>query len=629
MLEAKASHAAGTGALSIEERVDQFVERQRQQQEKLELEKRRRNMTIAEMVKQAKPLPAEVVDNIFSPYLLQKIDGDSVELVKKRLHAMRLKINTLDVKKRFLILETTDFFRSRISIGKLIPAILLLQDTDKKKAFFQFVIPTFKSINKNVETLVSTTELFTQETLHLNRGSLYSFISDLAKIILPIFKPEYLKRFSNIVSPVELLTVALKPFNPANLKKDGPHFAQVIDDNARIQKILLDFVVAIQSHEALFNYALKRHGYYKLFLNRLTDNDRFENQSPFLISKILAGCFMANTQIKPNTTLIDAMVDKQRYAAPATVKAKRSFIDRLAPSTIVNIINQFKTHFKLLLKGTGSDEFADVMDLSVKSILKKVWTGFTKLADDGLSMITAPFEILINQIKRTFLSFVEDEKKEEEQAKRNLNKPVTTIIPKRQEHLAHLKKHYMMVKPDIIGFRGASEGANQKDFAYNSRFFRKGEITMLEFTFCFSRLFEHLIKNNTKKVLKIEHDRQRQILEYHTTFRFDEHLISLGLTRLKSENANETQKKDIFPYVLLFSESEGAKNKRIPSRKLTIEGKQKTFDEAQMTQKNTKLLYKSLLYILHLLPDEDWNASACQACIKFIIRELKKIASRS
>ncbi len=610
----------------VEKQVDQFVERQRQQQIRLESEKRRNNHTIAELVKQSKPLSPDIVDTIFNPYLQKKIPSESIEDVRKTLHTMRLKINALDPKKRFLILETMDFFRSKISIGKLIPAILLLQGTDKKKAFLQFVVPTFSSINKNVETLVSTAELFTKETLHLNRGSLYTFVSDLAKLILPIFKKSYLKQLSSIVSPVELLLMALKPFNNEATRQNEAVYRFMIDDEERIRKILLDFVVAIQSHESLFNYAVKRHGYYKIFLDGLTAEQRFKNCEPFIVSKILAGCFISNEQIKPSSTLIDAMIDREKYSKPATAKAKKRFIDKLAPSTVINIINQFKTHLQLLLKSTFSKEFSDVQELSVRNILKKVWTGFTRMADEGLSIITAPLEIIINQIKNTINSFIENEEKEKEKARKALSKPIVTLIPKKSESIASFKRNYSLVDPSISGFRGVREGANQKDHAYNSRFFKKGEITMLEFTYCFKRLFEFLSKSNNKKVKVVSHDKEKGIFEYHATFLTDRYLIAMGLSRLKTESKAPIQEKEMFPYVLLFTESSREKPGRIPARSLTMKGKQRCFNETVLLKENAKVFYKSVLFVLHLLPIEDWNSSASQACIKFVVKELKKLS---
>jgi hypothetical protein len=608
----------------IEKQVDQFIERQRQQQVKLEAEKRRNNYSIGEMVKRSKTLSPEIVDKIFNPFIEKKIPTKSVDNVRKTLHTMRLKVNALDPKKRFLILETMDFFRSKIGIGKLIPAILMLQGNDRKKAFLQFVIPTFNSINKNIETLVSTPELFTKETLHLNRGSLYSFVSDLAKLIIPVFQKNYLNRFSDIVSPVELLLMALKPFNNRISKQNETVFRFLIDDEDRIRQILLDFIVAIQSHEALFNYAIKRHGYYKLFLYGLTAEKRFQDCESYIVSKILAGCFMGNEQLKPSTTLIDAMIDPGSFSKPATVKAKKRFIDKLAPTTVIKIINQFKIHLQLLLKSTFSKEFSDVQDLSAKSILKKVWTGFTRLADEGLSRLSAPLELIVNQIKKTFTSFIESEEKEKEKAKKALNKPIVTLIPKKPESIASFKRNYALVDPSLSGFRGVREGATQKDHAYNSRFFQKGEITLLEFTYCFKRLFEFLSRSKNKKVKIISHDKEKGIFEYHSTFLTDRYLIALGLTRLKTESKAAVQKKELFPYVLLFTESSREKTGRIPGRELVIKGKKRIFNETVLLKENAKVFYKSVLYILHLLPNEDWNSSAAQACIKFIVKELKK-----
>ncbi len=608
----------------LEERVDQFVERQRQMQQKLASKNRRNNFTLVELARNSSPLPVNIVDSIFDKNITLEVTSEVVDEVRKTLHTMRLRLNSLDPRKRFFILDTMDFFRSKISIGKLIPAILLLKDDDQKKAVLEFVIPTFLSINKNIETLVSTTELFTSQTLHLNRGSLYSFASDLAKILIPLFKPNLLKKYTEIISPVELL---LKAINPTKNGKTGSIkdvYSRIIDDEEKTRRILLNFIVAIQSHEALFNYSIKRYGYYKLFLNRLTFENRFEDFQPIIISKILAGCLLSNSQMKPDEKLIDAMVHREKFAVSATIKAKKSFIDKLAPSTIFSIINQFKIHLQTLSRIKLDNEFDEIQELSVKSILKKVWTGFTKLADGGLSIITAPLETIFNQIKETITHFIEEEKDKEKEIQESINKPFTPLIPKRPESLAYLKKHYSIVQPNIVGFRGEDEGATQKDYAYNARFFKKGEITLLEFNYCFKRLLESLQRNKNVKV--IVNKKQKKMIEYHAAFLYSNYLICIGTTHLKSDNPELIEEKDVFPYVIFFTEAMEKKKGRLPAREVKIKGQTLYFNETVMIRDNALGFYKSILYILHLLPDEDWNSSASQSCIKFVIKELRRLS---
>ena len=154
----------------LEERIDKFVQRQRQKQVKLENENRRNNITVTELAKKSKSFSPKIIDDIFDENLTRQVSKEIVEEVRKTLHIMRLKINSLESRKRFYILETMDFFRSGISIGKLIPALLLLKNDDRKKAILEFVIPTFLSINKNVEILVSTTETFLSEDNSSKQG---------------------------------------------------------------------------------------------------------------------------------------------------------------------------------------------------------------------------------------------------------------------------------------------------------------------------------------------------------------------------------------------------------------------------------------------------------------------------
>ena len=607
------------------ERVDRFVESQRQKQRRLENESRRANITIAELAQKAKNLPPDIVDSIFSKHNYQnQIEEEVVDEVRKSLHSMRLRINALEAKKRYFVLETMDFFRSKIGIGKLIPALLLLKGDDKKKAILEFVIPTFLSINKNVETLVSTDELFTSKTVHLNRGSLYSFVADIAKILLPLFTKQCLDQYPNIISPIELITKIIQVERGGSGIRGRHLYSKMIDDEEVIRRIILDFIVSIQSHDALFNYSLKRHGYYKLFLARLTSENRFEEVEPFVASKILAGCLVGNDQRKPDDSLIDAMIHQKKYNAPVTTTAKKKFFNTLAPPTVFKLISQFKIHLQQLTKKKIERGFEEVQELAVKSVLKRVWTGFSKLADGGLSMITGPIEIIVDQIKLTLSSFAKEEREEEEKTKRSSEKPVVPVISKRAESIDFLKRRYAIVETDIIGFRGEFEGASQKDFAYNSRFFKKGEITLLEFNLCFQRLFNHLKKN--KKVREIFFKEQEGIKEYYVAFLFDNRLITIGLTHVRTKESGRIQQKDLFPYIILFSESTERKKGRVLSREVIHQGRKKVFNEEILGVDNAEFFYKSVLYILHLLPEEDWASSVSQSCVKFLIKELRKLS---
>ena len=450
---------------------------------------------------------------------------------------------------------------------------------------------------------------------------MYSFASDLGKIIIQLFKESYLEQYSDIISPVELLLKILESEKNGSRVNGSDITSEMIDDDDLIRQILLSFIVEIQSHHSLFNYSLKRHGYYKLFLSGLTSG--FKGFEPILTSKILAGCLVGNEQVKPDDTLIDAMMHRDLYLSTSTLKAKKKFIDKLTPSTVFKIISQFKIYLQQFSKIKIEKEFDDIQQLSAKSILKKVWGGFSNL---GLSTLTDSIEIVIKQIKKTFSGFIKAEKEKEEETKTALNKPFTLLIPKRTESIAFLKKNYSIVETDIIGFRGKYEGGSQKDFAYNARLFKKGEITLLEFSYCFKRLFDFLRRN--KKVKIITFKGQKNIEEYFAAFVFSQYLICFGLTHVKTGSNDLIQEKDLFPYIILFSEVQEKKRGRIPGREVTHRGKHKIYDELVFIQDNAIIYYKSILYILHLLPDEDWNSSASQSCIKFLVRELRNLTDR-
>lgn len=58
---------------------------------------------------------------------------------------------------------------------------------------------------------------------------------------------------------------------------------------------------------------------------------------------------------------------------------------------------------------------------------------------------------------------------------------------------------------------------------------------------------------------------------------------------------------------------------RVLSRESTEEEKnKKVYNETSLTWNNSVIFYEFLYSVLHLQKEEDWSATECQECIKFL-----------
>ncbi len=601
----------------FKQQVSKYVKICKAKQNKLIQDKKRRHISIEALIKNAPLLSEGAVDLFFEESDETLIAKKTVEEMREAMHYMRNSLNEMPNQKRFFILETMNFFSSQISIGKLIPALLMLKGNDQKKLIWEFSKPTFTSINTNVEILVSTEQIFPRKSIHLDRGSLYLFVSDVAKVLIRLFEAEYLASFREIRSPVELMLTIVK----ASDKDPKRVYQHILSDPYQLQKVVLDFVSTIQSHPALYDYSLKRHEYYKLFLYRLTGKDRFKGVSPSDISKILAGCFLTNQQRKPENALIEAMISDDVCLTKETIKARNKFVDSLSPSIVYRIINQFMSHLRNLSKKSHRKELQAIESLSVKNILKNIWTNFIRVVEQGLSAVNENVMIVIKKIKTTFVNLTASEGKQSETPPPR----APSIIPKDSMCIARMINLFSIVETDIVAFRGAKEGASKKDYSYNSRLFKQDESTRLKMQKCFLQVFKILESNS--KVQKISYKNQRKIKEYYVAYRFETYLICFGITHIKNSASTTIQEKELFPYVLLFKEAGEKSFGRVLSRVVNDEDKVRTYNESPLTATNAVYYYEPLYHFLHQLEETDWKRSETQTSIRFLIMELNNIIS--
>ncbi|MBU2510417.1 hypothetical protein KJ966_03735 [bacterium] len=623
---------------TFKRQVELFVDHHRKQQDLPENREKVKNQTLEEHIDYSPILTDKDVDVFFEKNQEFQVAAEVVEEVHRALKNMQESVNHLSAKKRFFILETVNFFRNQISIGKLIPALLILEGEDQKKAICEFILPTFLSINKNVELLVADDKLFDPKTLHIERGLLYTFISDLAKTLIGLFKDDFVSGLGDINSPIEFFLTAFEPGTfriKSNINTESSFiYQEIIDEESVVRKITLDFVTMIQSHSSLYNYAVKRHLYYKSFLHGLTKPGRFKEMDPIDVSRILAGCLVANKQLRPEDELIDSMIDEELFQEKTTLLAKKQFFDRLTPTTIHKLIVRMKVSLQHLSRTDFSEEFQEIQRMSVRTILKTIWSGIIQVIDKSVSKAAEPIVKVLDIIRSTYNAFIK-ETSEEEKAEfdsvsgrdADLTYKNGEIIPKNLESFAIMTQHFQMVEPDIIGFRGEHEGATHKDFGYNTRIFQKNENLLMDFYDCIERLFASL--NNNNKVKEIRFENQSRIVEHAVSYTFGNYMISIGITHLKTANSIIIEEKDLFPYILLFSETNKKKFGRILSREVVINGKLKIFGEVEFSNKNAVLYYEALYLILHLLPEKAWKAKDTQSCVGFLIEELQNFKAKS
>ncbi|NQU62872.1 MAG: hypothetical protein HQ517_01110, partial [SAR324 cluster bacterium] len=618
---------------TFKKQVDQFVKHHRGQQKDLLKKNQRRDLTLADMIKRSPPLADDAVDVLFGDGQQVQVPKAVIDEVTSALKMLQGKINALDQKRRFYILETFNFFSSKIGINKLIPALIILSGDDQKKAICEFIFPTFFSIQKNIETLVGCDEIFNPETIHIDRGELYVFMSDISRIAIRLFKPEFISRTSGGHTILEFLSTAFNPasfqFNKKFSNKSEFVYQEMIDDEDSIRAIVLEFIVAIQSHESLYNYAIKRDDYYKNFLVGLIREDRFKDVDPIDISKILAGCFMANEQLSPPEELIKKMIDAEAFDAADTDKLKAQFIDKLAPSIIFRLIGRLRVSLQHISKVNFGSEFQDIQKFSVISILKNVWSGFIGLVEKGLIVVTGPFTHVFKQMKKTYGGFVEEEKQRDDSVTSSLLDVVdakvepSAFLSKNLDAFSRMTQSFKLVNTSIISFRGEHEGATYKDFGFNSRLFRNDEDLMVQFLSVFTHLFQKLLPD--KNVKEITYSSQRKIREYYAAYQFDQYLLCIGLTHIKNLKLPVIDEKSIFPYVLLFIEGNKIRGGNATSRLVKQKGVNKIYNELLFTGNAAKIYFEALYLILHLLPGADWDKKSTQTCIAFLMKELNRM----
>ncbi len=614
----------------IQGRVDSFVKNLKRRQQK---NKKRKSQTLEDCIANAPTVTNEMIKIFFETGSDYSVSKQSVLEVKRVLAGMQKKINALSAQKRLFILETVNLFNSKISISKLIPSLLILEGEAQKKAICQLIFPTFFNIDRNIQTLVSDNRLFKSERLHIERGSLYSFGGDISGILMHLFKKDFIDRNRDSNSQNEFLLKAFDPesfmISPA-FKSDQEYiYQEMIDDENILRKIVLKFFITIQSHKAIYNYAKKRHQYYSFFLSGLIKQNRLKGADPLEVSKILAGCMIANDQLIPDEELIEKMLDPKEFNKRATEEAKNEFFGDLSPKQILKLIDRFKYSVQKIYKTSFEKDFTEVQGLSVKNTLKNIWQNVVAVIEKSILVVAHPAILVFQQLRTTYDSFIREEETEIEEIKATISKPqLTPMEPavsyhsKNIESFAIMTQHFNLVKTSVIAYRGEHDGASYSDYSHNALIFDKNKKIIRSFYYCFQRLFELLEKNENAKIIRYE--KQPTIKEYYAGYVFQNFLLCFGVSHTTKTKDIYIDKKDQFPYILLFTPGKQKVVNRVWSRTVVTEKKTTIFNAVTLEKRNLIHVYESIYLILHLLPQKEWSLRSTQICIDFLVKKLQQ-----
>ena len=324
----------------IRKRADSFYRHRNQLYQKASGKHRIPNTTLKQAMDRSPKLP----DSLFEEHLKAGITGqlsvEEIEITRQRLQEIIRTINSFPPAKRFFILQTIDGFNTSQYAAKVVPALLSLEDPGQQQLILEFIFATFNTLKKNVETIISIPELFPQASLHVERGALYALTADLAKAVVALFTGDYLSRFDRSNADMVLVSQVMEA-----LKKSGKQHQQTSHLIARppaLRERIIHYISVLQTHDALWLYAKKRHLYYTRFLKQI---HRHPKISPFALdiaSLILAACLISNQQLQPEDELIARMISVNTCAEPETQTAYHHYVEQLTPTTVLAVISDYK-----------------------------------------------------------------------------------------------------------------------------------------------------------------------------------------------------------------------------------------------------------------------------------------------
>lgn len=569
-------------------------------------------------------------------------------------------LNQLSDERRFFVLETVNLFGEQSALARFVE-LLLHEGVSTRKALAMLFLSTFRSTHEVILTITAPREDSRLTTSEAEKGELYVFRSDLARRLLKLFSSEFLQNQARIfqvedVHPIELLIHIVDGNSSAELRK------AIVHDNAEIVIRLVEYLVLLQSHYALYIYAIKRYEYLKNFLlYELRQDGKLQGFPASEISKLVAGGLVSNVQLSPPDDLIYNLIQSDKFGDEETIEAEREFLDKLTPSTLDHVIREVHTTVKKMAQ--SSEEvaavFEEVRQLSEEeSPLARLEAGFLALVEQGVIAVSD----LVRDIRNIFKAKRERARKAKESREQALEKarnfvPTEKTVPKRKRYtqiksVQALKSlsNYRLVVTDRSGFRGGDGKTIARDFAESMMIFGRDEVTFHHFKKAFLALFEFFKRTpefyNKFEILEHPHPTgdNSKFYEYYASFRIPDlddkvlygkpHLFCFGVTHFpnreavseKLQGAYDAYESEIDPYViLLVGDPTVRSSARALSRK--VDGKGRTFNHVPLLEAHVRVMHHALHDILHMLPEEDgafWNDESTQHCLGFLRKSIAR-----
>jgi hypothetical protein len=389
-------------------------------------------------------------------------------------------------------------------------------------------------------------------------------------------------------------------------------------------------------------YSKKRWEFIKKILMNFTEstypNDNKKKEDPLhnlWLRKILVSGLMSNKQFLPNKDLILSLsIDDEEETDFKNVKDKqKEFFDQLTPTTLHQIQGDlsFTLSFLSSLQKGESEESVVEKILNTNFLVNEeesfslvgVW--LVDMYDKGLLTKTPKIQKKVTAIRHQTKKTHEKQEGIQQYTKEILTKRVVTSeVRKSTKSLLLANQEYKTVQTSQIFFSGTNKGCIMREYDDSSKVFQDQRV-MKSFSNVFQKLFQHLEKTGNNKNLIKNSIRQvtenKKINEYYLPFLIEDnekkYLFSIGMTTVRGVEVKDNKVIESFlPYVILFGEDpvhEGLK--RLNRR---VQDSEDEWHHTPFSYVNSKLYYKFLFDILHLLPEEAWSSLDTQKCLYYL-----------
>jgi len=300
-------------------------------------------LTVASIIDQDDHFNGKKVDKAFESLAATATDEDPLLTEVKRGYLDTIEyLKQLDKEKRFFALETVNFFKGKLSIGKFVELLLLRKSTETLKfaayqlihhfTQFSYIIDDFNQSHVEKRELVLIRN-FREELAR----SLFQLFSDQWQIDLQ--KQQGRKR----LSCVQILRDLVDEEGEDKIKK------KIRNDDREIIRSIADYLLALQKDQSLPVLGKARYKYYISFLGNLTE----ARQAP--LNKIILGCLLQNRQYSPPASIIKIL--EHNDITEKTLRTFMAYLFNLTPSVLDKTIQRIGSIFETIEGGLGKPDY--------------------------------------------------------------------------------------------------------------------------------------------------------------------------------------------------------------------------------------------------------------------------------